>query len=320
MITLISAIGGIPTIYPFNGYGGIERIVGDLAHALVERGQQVRIVGGMGSHVDGCEIIEHRSEQDALYDEYEGDVIDFSHGKIYNHDKHSVPFFTDAGGTRPIYPSVAVMRAFNAPAGKFIYPGIDLSEYNYVEEKEDFYVYIGRIAPYKGTEILPYLARQHGLRIVVAGHDGDYVPYGYPQAFRDRCRDAGIEYLGQVSEKKKRDLLERAKGLIFAPNWKLVYNVPVAVESFGITAVEAVASGTPVFTNNMLSGIREIITGGFGAAYTMQQWGDMADYERPPRSSWIMRAQYFTSQRYAGDLLDYLADERMALEDKHANI
>jgi len=303
MITLISALGSVPTVYPFEGYGGIERIVADTCHALVESGEGVRLVAGPGSHVHGCEIIQHPSEWMGMLNRFDGSVIDFSHNKIYNYAKYSVPFWTDRIGANPIFPTKAVMYAFGAAEGNVIYPGVDLGRYHIAEEKEDYYLFFGRIAPYKGTETLLQIVRELGIRVIVAGHDGAFTPPGYAETFRDKCRSLGIEYLGQVNEDRKRDLLAGAKGLIFPADWRFVYNDQRAVESFGITAVEAIASGTPVFTNTRPSGIREIISGGFGGAYDVGQWGAMLKYQGPSPDKWKARRDYFTAERYAKELI-----------------
>lgn len=305
-------MGGIPTVYPFNGYGGIERIVADTAHTLAGMGYEVTVVGQSGSKIPGCTILEHNSEFDELPFSFDGVVIDFSHRKVYNHDKFSVPFWTDNMGKNPIFPSYAVMDAFGIVDGEVIYPGIDLTKYHYCGEKDDYYLYLGRIAPFKGTEVALNVAKMLGIRLVVAGHDGRYTAMGdeYARSFRDRCADIGAEYVGEVSEDRKRLLLEHARGLIFAPYWGLLGNVPHAIESFGIAAVEAIASGTPVFTSNRPGGIREIIQGEFGGAYGNTQWKQMLAYERPERQKWEDRASFFSVENYVDRLLMHTGAEK----------
>lgn len=305
MITLISAISGIPTSYPFVGYGGIERIVADLAHTLNKMGHGVTVVAYNGSCIPGVEIIECDTESDVMSLDLDGTVIDFTHTKSYLGDKYSVPFWSDREGADPIFPTNAVRWALGHDAGKVIYPGIDLSRYT-VGDKQDYYLFMSRIAPYKGVHEAIYIARKLGIRLLVAGHTGKYGDPSYANWIKEQCGD-GIEWVGDVSDEEKNELLSHASGLIFLPMWEaLRLPTPRPIESFGIVAIEAIASGTPVITESRMNGHIEIIrkTNG-GLVVSDANWNRIKGYHPDPKRL-SKNAKFFSSERYATDLLKYI--------------
>jgi glycosyltransferase involved in cell wall biosynthesis len=129
---------------------------------------------------------------------------------------------------------------------KVIYPGIDHSVFRVDPAARRFetptFAYVGRLKRYKGLEtVLEALARLSGdgidARLLIAGK-GDY-----EAALRDyaEARVPGrVEFLGYISEEEKVDLLRRA--------WVTVY--PSPKEGWGITNIEAAASGTPALASD----------------------------------------------------------------------
>lgn len=305
MITLISAAAGIQTSYPFEGYGGIERIVAQLAHTLSETTHGVRVVAMRGSHIPNVQMVEVGAEGDmANLDFNDGPVFDFSHMKYYLGDKISIPFWSDNMGSNPLFPTKAVKWAFDMSWGDIIYPGIDLSQYH-PEKKEDYYLFMSRIAPYKGTHEAIYIAKKLGINLKIAGHSGKYADPTYAEWIKEQCTGK-IEYVGDIDEVQKRDLLAKARGLLFLPKWSaLRFNIPRPIESFGIVAVEAMASGTPVFTDDTINGHTEIInkTGG-GLIIGDNDWKRILDFKVDP-DKLAKKAQYFSIERYAKELIEY---------------
>lgn len=310
-IGLISPASGIPTTYPFNGYGGIERIVADLAHAFRDMGHYVLLVGYNGSDAgtDNFGIADEIATE-LMYPMDVDVVLDFSHSKRYSGPKYSIPFWSDEIGDNPIFPTYAVQWAVNG-RGDVIYPGIDLSRYHMNPGHDaDHYVYVGRITPYKGIEMINYLIANKGYNIKLYGHVGKFGDDKYADREDAYLKSIGHEGIHKnPSEAEKIDALSNSKGLVFAPNWSyLNYNIPNPVESFGITAVEALACGVPVFTNNRISGVREIISENrYGGVFDINEWHQMGAFYRDPESLYA-RAQFFSAKSYANRLLEYIRD------------
>ena len=111
-----------------------------------------------------------------------------------------------------------------------IYPPVDLDRFALNEgPREDFYVTMSRMVPYKRIPlIVEAFAAMPGRRLVVIG-DGPDMP-----AVRDAATP-NVTIMGKQPDPVVVDHLRRAKAFVFA-----------AEEDFGIAPVEAQACGTPV--------------------------------------------------------------------------
>lgn len=110
-----------------------------------------------------------------------------------------------------------------------IYPPVDVDTIPFQEQKEDFYLTVSRMVPYKKIDlIVESFAKMPDKKLVVIG-DG-------PEMHKVK-RKAGknVEILGHASDSVVRNYMRSARGFIFA-----------AEEDFGIVVLEAQAAGTPV--------------------------------------------------------------------------
>lgn len=100
----------------------------------------------------------------------------------------------------------------------------DPAEYAFSTDKDDYLLYLGRMTPRKGLEVVAELAKHH--RVITAGQGDERVP--------------GAEHVGVVRGVEKAELLAAARAVL----------VPtIYIEPFGGVAVEAMLSGTPVITS-----------------------------------------------------------------------
>jgi glycosyltransferase involved in cell wall biosynthesis len=126
----------------------------------------------------------------------------------------------------------------NAPAYP-VYNGVPLDTYDFQPSVADDapLVFLGRIAPIKGTHTAIKVARRSGRPLVVAGN----VPDEEQQYFRERVKPHidghDIQYVGPVNDAEKNELLGRAAAFLMPIQWE---------EPFGIVMAEAMACGTPV--------------------------------------------------------------------------
>lgn len=100
------------------------------------------------------------------------------------------------------------------------------SEFPFSENKEDYFLFVGRLIDRKGYRIAQDVCERLGKRLVVAGQ-GEFSGYG--------------EYVGTVDAEKRGELMSKALGL-FVPT---TYLGPFE----GVHA-EALLCGTPVITTN----------------------------------------------------------------------
>lgn len=112
-----------------------------------------------------------------------------------------------------------------------VYPPVDIDNFRLRRDKEDFYLAAGRYVPYKRMPLIAEaFAAMPDKRLIMIGEG--------PELERVRFlarRAANIEVLGYQPGTALADCMGRARALIFA-----------AEEDFGITPVEAQATGTPV--------------------------------------------------------------------------
>ena len=106
----------------------------------------------------------------------------------------------------------------------FVYNGLDLSDYRFERAKEDYHLFIGRLHAAKGWRWAIKGARRAGRRIVLAG--------GWRPTLR-----RGVRFVGAIDGEPKARLLAGARCLWMPAQW---------AEPFGLTLIEALASGTPV--------------------------------------------------------------------------
>ena len=136
-----------------------------------------------------------------------------------------------------------------------IHPGIDTVGYTPqadVRASEPVFAYLGRLKRYKGVHhvVRAFAALGHPTATLEIAGAGDYRPALERLA---ASLDLGerVRFLGRISEAEKRRLLRRA--------WALLLASPK--EGWGITNLEAAASGTPVVASNS-PGIRESVRDG----------------------------------------------------------
>jgi glycosyltransferase involved in cell wall biosynthesis len=107
----------------------------------------------------------------------------------------------------------------------------DLDDFEYSEDKDDYYLYVGRFIPRKGLHIAAQVCDKIGARLVVAGQgDLSLLNLKHP-----------VENVGYADVKKRSQLMSKAKA-VFVPSLYL--------EPFGGVAVEAMLCGTPVITSD----------------------------------------------------------------------
>lgn len=145
-----------------------------------------------------------------------------------------------------------VWRVYRRPA-QVIYPPVDVDAFTPVERKEDFYLTVSRLVPYKKIDlIVQAFASMPDKKLVVVG-DG-------PDEARIRAQATpNIEILGYQPAPAVRDLMQRARAFLFA-----------AEEDFGIVPIEAQACGTPVIAYGRGGSLETVVAGKTGVFFYEQ--------------------------------------------------
>ena len=218
---------------PVEGYGGTGRVVHWLARGLAELGHEVILLAAPGSRVPEARLVpvdprraEHRDFDPRPLLPAGVEVL-HAHRAIAVAD---IPTLWTLHGTanRADYPPNMVClsrdHAERSGAAAFVHNGLDPAEYRFRRDKGDFDLFLGRLHSAKGWQWAVAGARRSGPKLVVAG--------GWKSLFRP-----GLKTVGRVDGERKRALLAGARCLWMPARWD---------EPFGLTLIEAMASGTPV--------------------------------------------------------------------------
>jgi glycosyltransferase involved in cell wall biosynthesis len=109
-----------------------------------------------------------------------------------------------------------------------IYPPVETERFRPQGAREDFYLVVSALVPYKRVDIAVQAANLGGLQLVVAGE-------GSEMARLKRMARPSVKFLGRVSDHDLVGLYARARALLFAGE-----------EDFGMVPVEAMSAGCPV--------------------------------------------------------------------------
>jgi len=138
-----------------------------------------------------------------------------------------------------------------------IHPPIDTSESFLARKHEDYYLAVGRLVPYKRTDISIDACMKLGRRLVIAG-DGPEM-----NRLKKRARK-NVEFLGEVDDCQLRNLYAQCRALLFA-----------ADEDFGMVPLEVQSYGRPVIAFGK-GGSLETVIGAYSPIHMEKFYGNPA--------------------------------------------
>jgi glycosyltransferase involved in cell wall biosynthesis len=142
-----------------------------------------------------------------------------------------------------IFTSYANMHYFYGERGMLMNPSwydavignpFTLDEFEFDYNKEDYYLYFGRVCEEKGVHLAIQATEKMGKKLIVAG-PGNLHGMGYGKI------PDHVEYFGVADAEQRKQLMKKAKGL---------FGMTYYLEPFGNMIIEAGLSGTPVITTD----------------------------------------------------------------------
>ena len=270
-----------PPWYPVppHGYGGIELVVGLLSNALREAGQRVTLIAAEGSAADAITLAPRSWAADLggpaerlrelTYATRVVDTLKQLDGidVIHDHCGFATLLAASGAGMAPVlhtvhgdipedygtfYSGLARVVGFvsiseqqcrtmpQLPWVGTVHNAVDVDALQVTpEDKEPYLLCLARICPDKGQHLAIEAARRVGMRLILAGKVEDK-----PEdiEYFDRCVAPAVDgdrvvHVDNVAGEEKARLLARAQALLAPLQWD---------EPFGLSLVEAMASGTPV--------------------------------------------------------------------------
>ncbi|NMC29333.1 MAG: glycosyltransferase family 4 protein [Pelolinea sp.] len=132
-----------------------------------------------------------------------------------------------------------------------IYPPIKFSEFFSQKERENFYLFVGRLISYKRADLAIEACEKSGRKLLIVGDGPER------NSLQKKAKESTI-FLGNVSDCELKELYSKARGLIFP-----------GVEDFGIVPVEAQASGCPIIAFQEGGALESVVEGKTGVFFNL---------------------------------------------------
>lgn len=129
-----------------------------------------------------------------------------------------------------------------------LYPPVNLDRFSVSKNRENYFLIVSTLAPYKNVELAVHLFNKIQKKLVIIG-DGD------DRARLERLAGPTIDFLGYKPDEVVREYLQNCRALIFPGE-----------EDFGIVPVEAMACGKPVLAYGK-GGVLESVVAGISGEF-----------------------------------------------------
>lgn len=167
---------------------------------------------------------------------------------------------------------------------RVIHPPVDVDRFDSSKPREDFYLVVSRLVPYKMTALIVDAFNRLKLPLLVVG-DGPELPR------LQKLAGATVKLLGHQPDEVVADLMSRARAFVH-----------MAVEDFGIAMVEAQAAGCPVIALRK-GGAAEIVkdgeTGALVESQSVEALLEAVSRDRSGRTRWDASAMRANASRFS---------------------
>jgi glycosyltransferase involved in cell wall biosynthesis len=272
---LIVSTDAVPVPPPY--YGGIERVVADVATEMVQRGHHVALLASPGSKLNKVECcfwkmwpgipnsVSYGVQVLLAARHFDADLI-----HSFGQTKWILPWCLTGHRAVISYQALPQLRVrkmlrllrnqvlfagcsnYISNVGKksiggrwqTVYNCVDVSRYQSVEtvRPDAPLVFLSRIDRIKGAHLAIDVAEKAGRRLIIAGNHaavGDAEESYWLRDVKPRLNGSTIKYIGPVNDEQKNRLLGQAAALVVPIQWE---------EPFGLVFIEALACGTPVIS------------------------------------------------------------------------
>ncbi|MDQ5943332.1 MAG: hypothetical protein QG675_100 [Patescibacteria group bacterium] len=185
-----------------------------------------------------------------------------------------------------------------------IFPPVEIDNFKTTTKTKDYYLVVSRLIPYKRVDLAVQACSELGRKLIVVG-DGSELARLRKLASKD------IEFVTDADDRKVSDLYTNSRGFIFT-----------AYEDFGITPVEAMASGVPVITYGRGGASESVVDKKTGIFFDQQTVGCLKkailSFEKNNFSKDKIRkhSEKFSKDRFIKEIKDLINEK---YESQHQN-
>lgn len=182
---------------------------------------------------------------------------------------------------------------------KVIYPPVETEKFKISDSLGDYFLIGGRLAPYKRVDIVVEAFKKINKKLKIYGNGVDLARLKSMAQGHDN-----IEFLGRVDDQAKAELYSRCLAFIYPQE-----------EDFGITAVEAMASGRPVIAYRRGGAIETVIEGVTGTFFNEQTAESLAqavlnfDVSKFDPQKIRQQAEQFSVERFKKEIQEFIHKE-----------
>ena len=284
----IAQIAPLYESVPPHGYGGTERVVSYLTEELVRQGQDITLFASgdsvttaklvpccprslrLGKSVDPLahhfvmleQLFKHAADFDIIHFH-----IDYLHFPLSR--RTTVTQVTtlhgrlDLADLPPLYrefndmPLISISDDQRTPLAfanwqGTVYHGLPTNLFTFREQPDEYLAFLGRISPEKRVDRAIEIAKRTGRKLNIAAKVDRVDRYYFNKNIKPLLDHPLIEYIGEIGQQAKDELIGGALALLFPIDWP---------EPFGLVMIEALACGTPVLAFRCGS-VPEVITDG----------------------------------------------------------
>ena len=180
-------------------------------------------------------------------------------------------------------------------ASEVICPPVGVESFNPYRKRDDFYLLVSELVPYKRVDLALKAFSGLGSRLIIIGHG--------PEA-KHLIKEAppNVTFLGRQPFSVLRDHFERCRAFLYPQ-----------IEDFGITAVEAQAAGAPVLAYRAGGALETIVEGKTGLFFDEQSAASLRDaiirFEASTNldpSDCRENAERFRPERFREEIMNFL--------------
>jgi glycosyltransferase involved in cell wall biosynthesis len=270
-------------------YGGTERVVSWLTEELVRQGHEVTLFASGDSQTaadlvtvckkglrldETCKdpfarhvmLITEVSKRGRQFDIIHShlDYFMFPYLRHMNvRSVHTMHGRLDLPDLKPLYeeysdmPLVSISNHQRTPIERAnwaatIYHGLPEDMYKFTPKPSDYLLFLGRICPDKRPDRAIEIAKRVGMKLVIAAKVDPVDRKYFENEIKPLLDPTYVDYIGEVDDGQKNELLGNAKALVFPIDWP---------EPFGLVMIESMACGTPIVAFDCGS-VDEIIVDG----------------------------------------------------------